>query len=351
MKRIGVLFPLVFVMGVLFLSILLMACGNSRFDSAPQSHAGMPQQAEAMGGAAAVTELFSHTGYNYAPSIIAEGTTRKIWWCGYGTPPGATISTDVIYYRSIDTATGIMSPIQMVFWPNPGQWDGRFTCDPSVIKGQFQNNGQTFTYALYYTATDLDDGTNNRIGVAFSNDGVNWVRYPQNPIIYPRISPTSGYGAGQAATYNRDDAAGIVLFHTDISANAVFVRTSTDGINFGPPTQLSSNGATLIENNDFAYDPKSGQFYAAIELPGTPGDRETYGFGVYRMPADLLLSGGGTWEWLATVDSNLTGAPLNHSPGLVRDGSGKLDAAYLEVYFSAGNNDPDTWNLYSFRRN
>ncbi len=301
-------------------------------------------------GTPALAGLFSDTsGYNYAPSVIDDGHTRQVWWCGYGVIPGGTLQTDVIFYRTIDIATGTMSPIQTAFWPQAGQWDGRFTCDPSVIAGTFQYAGQNYAYALYYTATDRDDGTNNRIGLAFSNDGVTWTRYAQNPIIYPQVSPAAGYGAGQAATWNRDGASAVVLVHTDLSAASVFLRTSPDGINFGAPVLVSSQGVTLVENNDFAYDPNTDTIYAAIEFPVTAGDRETRSFGLYRMPAAQWLSGQGIWERLTTVDTSITGGYLNHSPGLVRDGFGRLNPTQLEAIFSEGTNDPLTWSLHSIK--
>ncbi len=296
-----------------------------------------------------ITKLFGMPGYNYAPSIIAAGDVRQVWWCGYGAIPGTAFQTDVIYYRAINVATGEVSPTQTVFWPQQGQWDGRYTCDPSVIRGQFRSGGQSYGYALYYTATDRDDGTNNRIGVAFSNDGVNWVRYAQNPVIYPENYPTATYGAGQAATCNRDGLAAIVLFHTDLSGAGVLVRTSTDGINFGAPTALPQSGTTLVENNDFAYDPQADTFYGAVEFPVIAGDRESSAFGLYRITAGQLFAGTGSWEQLGTVDPATTGAHLNHSPGLVRDGFGNLDPQHLEAYFSEGTNDPSTWTLYSAR--
>ncbi len=324
---------------LLFLLLLtLVACGAQA--SPPP---GQPAQGASATTAFQPTRLFTHSGYNYAPSVIADGARRQVWWCGHGRVPGSSLQTDVIYYRWIDTATGAMSPVQMVFWPAIGQWDGQYTCDPSVLKGSFQYNGATYTYALYYTATDRYEG-NNRIGLAFSNDGVTWVRYPQNPLISPSVPGTPTYGAGQAATY-RDAAGNVVLFHTDVSANGVFVRTSADGVNFSDPTPVSTDGAAAFGNNDFAYDPQTNTIYAAIELPGRPGDRETDVFCLYRIAADQVV--GGHWEKLATIDTSVTGAYLNHSPGFVRDGSGLLDGRAVEMYFSEGNNKPDTWTLYS----
>ncbi|MBI5826571.1 MAG: hypothetical protein HZB22_02410, partial [Deltaproteobacteria bacterium] len=232
-----------------------------------------------------------------------------------------------------------------------GKWDSYFTCDPSVIRGEFINpeNGNAYSHAMYYTATDRSDGTNNKIGLAFSNDGITWERLSR-PVIAPQVNATSGYGAGQAATYNINAKAGIYVFYTDTSTNLgsrVWVRYTSNGIAFGPPVLLSNQGVPLSYNSDFAYDYNSGYFYAAISLLPRPVDRETYRFVIARMPANDLLNGHGVWEALATVDTGVTGYYLNHSPGLLRDYYGNLTPwlPAIEVYFSEGTNDPATWDL------
>lgn len=308
--------------------------------------------------------------YNYAPSVIQTGTTRQYWWCGQGTNPLTGVMTDTIFYRSYNTSTGVYAPITMVLYPSagPNMWDEAYTCDPSVIKGAFvdPDNATTYSYAMYYTATDrgphgIDagtslDGTNNRVGIAYSNDGVHWVKYSANPIIYPQVYPTNAYGAGQAATYNGDGVAGVYLFATDTSTSRgvrMWVRHTTDGIHFGSPTLISNAGlvsgsAPAMANSDYAYDYKSNQFYAAIELPArNTGDRETYRLGLYIMSASNLLGGTGTWTPKGYIDSNLTGSYLNHSPGLVRDNFGNVTPFLptVEVIFAEGTNDPSTWNL------
>jgi hypothetical protein len=59
------------------------------------------------------------------------------------------------------------------------------------------------------------------------------------------------------------------------------------------------------------------------------------------------LSGGGTWETLGEVNTNLTGYYLNHSPGLKRDLWGNLTGwlPNVQAYFAEGTNDPNTWEL------
>ena len=117
------------------------------------------------------------TGYDYGASIIRTGNTEQIWWCGDGPNPNGGQS-DVIYYRTRDLSTNTFTPIQQVFAEGLApSWDSAYTCDPSVIKGPFTYHSVSYAYALYYTGTDDPVGNNNRVGLAFSNDGVSWVRY------------------------------------------------------------------------------------------------------------------------------------------------------------------------------
>ncbi len=306
--------------------------------------------------------LFAHTNYDYAPSIIQSGALRQYWWCGYGPVPGGVpsggTSSDVIYYRTYDSSTGQYSPIQEVLTPTNAAWDAEYTCDPSVIEGHFTDpeNGRSYTYALYYSGTNV--AYNGRIGVAFSNDGVTWVKYSQ-PVIFPAVYPTPLYGAGQPSTYNYNGQAGLDLFYTDTTAtpiDRVYVRTTTDGIHFSAATLVTNNGiappgqpTVKMSNSDYAYDTSTATWYAAIPLPARPGDRETYQFGLYKMDSADVLGGTGTWTTLGYIDTDLTGGYLNHSPGLVRDGSGRITPFLpsVEVIYAMGGNDPATWDLAS----
>ena len=54
-----------------------------------------------------VTPLFTHNGYDYAASMIDEGTVRKFWWCGSGNTIGYSGPTDVIYASSAESVGGL----------------------------------------------------------------------------------------------------------------------------------------------------------------------------------------------------------------------------------------------------
>src|SRR5437868_2276196 len=302
------------------------------------------------------TLMGPHTGYDYAPTMMQVGSLQKFWWCGNGYIPGTATLADVIYYRTIDLSTGAASAYYQVLSPTPGTWDGVNTCDPSVIQGSFYNpdNGATYSFAMYYTGDDnlTNGGNNNRIGVAFSNDGISWIKYSGNPVIYPQVYPTSTYGAGQPATYSNDHLSNLTLFYMDQSTGVgtrVWIRTTNDAVHFSTPTLVSNEGVTTQQfgNSDFGYDAQSGYFYGLLDQTARSGDREAYTIGFYRMPAYQLLAGQGVWEFLGQVDTNLTGFYLNHSPGILRDPFGNVTPwlPSVEAYFSEGSNTPSTWDL------
>jgi hypothetical protein len=300
--------------------------------------------------------VIARSGYDYGPSVIEDGGIQRFWWCGLSN------GTDHILYQSYNPSTRTWSPSQPVSVLAPvagSSWEGRFVCDPSVVRGQFTYLGRSYAYALYYTATsdDTGGGIGNRIGVAFSNDGINWTRYAGNPIIRPS-SMDGTYGAGQSAVWNRDGRSSITLFYTDTSGKGLFTASSADGITFGAPTKLSTatteGGHLLRWNSDFAIDSTTGLLYAAV--PGyfrratRAGEHsETYEIGLYRLPYAQALAGTGTWEFLANIDTNLTGHALNFAPGFRRNGYGDLSGiighAGVTVYFGGGAMSDPSWDI------
>lgn len=301
-----------------------------------------------------------HAGYDYAPSMIREGNFDKFWWCGDDVPGGPDSTfKDVIYYRSVDRTTMTWSPILKVLTPSASGWDSIHVCDPAVVRGTFSINGQNYSYAMYYTGLQDADGTDNRIGVAFSNDGINWTKYAGNPVISPQVEPSLTYGAGQPAVFNANGASTLYVFYTDISTvhdHRSWVKVTSDGINFSTPTLLSnvSNFGQVAVNGDYGYDAQTDTFYglfgdrARLNGPGNAdNDKEAFALSIYSIPGSQLLAGQGTWSFLGTIDTNLTGSYLNHTPGILRDGFGNVTPwlPAIGVYFTRGNNSFNSWDL------
>ena len=196
--------------------------------------------------------------YDYSPSVIQSGNLQQSWWCGGAyNPPGTTYFSDTIQYQSINMSTGVQDGPMTVLGETPGAWDSVFTCNPKVVGGFFAdplNTGESFTYAMYYVGLGSDPESNNYIGVAFSNDGMSWKKFP-----YPVISPetSKGYGVGQPAAYNSNHQGAILLFYEDDSLYPRHVEAkSSDGVHFVTVGTLTTNGLDASNQTwgDIAYD-------------------------------------------------------------------------------------------------
>ena len=292
--------------------------------------------------------------YDYSPSVIQSGNVRQFWWCGFAVnPTRSSQETDAILYESVNLTTGETEGPLTVLAETRGAWDSVYLCNPKVIGGSFDNplgDGQSFQYAMYYVATS--DGITNNIGVAFSQDGVNWKKYPQ-PVI--RTSSASGYGVGQPAVYNSDHKAAISMFYEDSNPIIHHVAaTSNDGVHFTVQGALTTIGldpdCPEASWGDMAYDFKTGYWYAAfnrpLRAPSTTGDvleRGQLGIELYRIPDSALLTGSTPWQQLSTIDSNMTGYESNFIAGFVRDLYGNVNVGsypVIQMYVSVSNPQP-----------
>ncbi len=296
--------------------------------------------------------------YNYSPSIIQTGNVREFWWCSQGrNPADHSQDTDAIYYEAINMVTPVSQGPILVMAETPGAWDSGYTCNPKVIRGVFENplgDGNNYTYAMYYAAESRSFG-NNSIGVAFSNDGMQWTKYPQ-PVI-PSSSP-NGYGVGQPSLYNADGKATIRLFYEDDNPSLHHVAAiSSDGVHFVVQGTLTCNGLDaddpLATWGDMAYEPKAGEWYAVFNRPlravsATGGilERGQYGVELYKIPEDSLLTGTSPWQQLGSRDTNGTGFESNFLAGFVRDQYGNLELSAhpaIQVYTSISY-PPPAWH-------
>jgi hypothetical protein len=293
--------------------------------------------------------------YDYSPSVIQSGSLQQFWWCGGAyNPSNSNQYSDTIQYESIDLSTQARYGPVAVLSETQGAWDSVYTCNPKVVRGSFANplgDGESFSYALYYVG--LGTTGNNSIGVAFSNDGMSWKKYPQ-PIISPESQ--TGYGVGQPALYNSNNGrpGAIRIFYEDYSFYIHHVEaSSTDGVHFVTLGTLTTNG--LDPNypswGDMAYDPQTGYWYAGFNSaerdPSTTGtviERGSYGIQLYRIPDASLLTGATPWQLLTTVDTNLTGYEANFLPGFARDMYGNLIAGPVIQMYTSISDPPPPWN-------
>jgi hypothetical protein len=287
---------------------------------------------------------------NYSPSVIESDGIRHFWWCSSGVNPADhSQNTDAIYYQSVNSTTlqPEGAPI-LVLAETPGAWDSAYTCNPKVIAAKFKNplgDGQTYTYAMYYVGTSCICGTNNSIGVAFSNDGIQWKKYP-SPVIRP--TSTQGYGVAQPALFYDAQKSLLQIFYEEYNPTASHIAAvSGDGVHFTVQGNLSTNGLNIDNPNpswgDIAYEPKAGEWYALFNRPlrstSTTGgiqERGQYGIELYKISKDSLLTGG-SWQQLSTMDTNATGFESNFIAALVHDPHGNINlgqAGKIEIYAS-----------------
>ncbi|MGA9508291.1 MAG: hypothetical protein WBV55_06545 [Candidatus Sulfotelmatobacter sp.] len=296
--------------------------------------------------------------YNYSPSVIETGNIRQFWWCSEGVNPAdGSQNADAIYYQSVNTSTHESFGPVLVLAETPGAWDSLYTCNPKVIGGVFENplgDGQTYRYAMYYVGI-AGSGGNNKIGVAFSNDGVQWNKYP-HPII--SSSSTVGYGVGQPALYNADHKSAISMFYEDTNPALHHVAAlSTDGVHFEVHGTLTTAGLDPDDPQevwgDISYDSKAGEWYAVFNRPIRPAsttggvvERGQYGVELYKIEKDALLTGAKPWQQLAILDTNNTSYESNFIAGFVRDLYGNINVASyptIEMYTSISWPEP-SWD-------
>ncbi len=175
------------------------ALGGVSPPSRPDRPGARPLLTEAYRAEGAVVAAAGENAqYNYAPSLMVDGGRVRMWWCSQlvsAPPPG-----DDIVYSEGPTVAGPFSAARAVFGGGGGGFDGRHTCDPSVLRVDG-------AYYLYYTGAPSDHGVGNGIGLAVSPDGVNWTRANGGqPIVTSsfEVNRANAYGAGQPSVVYLD---------------------------------------------------------------------------------------------------------------------------------------------------
>ena len=139
--------------------------------------------------------------YNYGPTVMQDGDTTRMWWCSqYGSARPA--GDDILHAQSARLDGPFRAPgggiPEAVLSGSPGSFDGKHTCDPSVIR-------VGGVYYLYYTGAAGSHDHGNAVGLATSTDGRTWKRVDE-PIVRAAHDTTrdNTYGAGQPAAVHVD---------------------------------------------------------------------------------------------------------------------------------------------------
>jgi len=364
----------------------------------------LEKEAAADGGAAAVdfeSVLFGEDindtkKFNYCPSILTEvddqgRTVMHIWYC---TNKQSGIIMDHIGYRTgalQEDGKWVFSEEEIVLAPTAGTWDGRHTCDPSVIKGEFRLNGETYNYLMSYLGCTTEDYQKNETGLAVAKEaGGPWVKVDNlNPIVpwfddgneaeeqqkYENLQGTTSiyWGTGMPSLISIDGKGEVLLFYSstkrgigvrriDLSDLNNPVEKFTTGISHN--SVVNSSGVKCnLAIADFAYDPVAKRLYvASVTNERKPADvtltrvnshsMVCYVEGLENMEAvaSALQSGNYKWNTLGYVGPSETGWNRNHNPGLVRTEGGFIpDSNRIGVVVSTGNNDWPNENIFTYR--
>lgn len=116
-------------------------------------------------------------GFLEGPSVIFDGTTYKMWYCGYDATvdgSGTDGQANIGYAESSDGITWVKSLQNPIMTASAGEWDAIYVQDPHVLYDG--------VYHMWYGGNDVD-GYGQQVGYATSNDGILWTKSASNPVL------------------------------------------------------------------------------------------------------------------------------------------------------------------------
>ncbi len=306
--------------------------------------------------------------YNYCPSVMqmADGTAY-IYYC---TNKDSNRVIDYIGCRKGTRQSDgniLWGYEKIVLSPTEGSWDAMHTCDPSVVAGDFNYNGENYKYLMAYLGCTSTDNQENKIGFAVA-------KTPEGPFLKVGNSPfidftkESGvnafqWGVGQPSLINFDKQSKIILFYTKGDKNGTrTIAEEWELSNLNSPVRNTSvplsvsgltnllGGGDIINNADFAYDSVKGRFYASSDCHPNPEDAPDFISSHFRITYFSASSSfsEARWRTLATVGVDQTKYPRNHNTGILRDEYGHMiDSRYVTVFYTMSITGSDS--LWSYR--
>ena len=319
--------------------------------------------------------------FNYAPSILIEEedgqTVMHIWYCANRL---SGVIVDHIGYRK-----GILnednrwefSEESYALAPSIDTWDSRHTCDPSVIKGEFNYNNETYTYMMAYLGCTTEDYSNNETGIAIAKSPEGpWIKMDHlNPIVpWDRDNQSGSWGTGMPSLLSVDGKGKVLLFYSNASVGVsvdYYDFTNMDDPILTFTRNIVSTGLTnpngtflnYVGLADFSYDPFKNRLYMSsyTNTKNPPDVTVTrvnshgaihYIDGLDSMEevVEAIENQSYVWQLLDFIGPEDTGYDRNHNLGLVRDAYGYLyNSDQVMVVVSTGHVDYPNDNIYTYR--
>ncbi len=315
--------------------------------------------------------------YNYCPSTFIEDGKRYVYYC---TNRDEGNITDYVGFRSAqyseDTGWN-WSDMEIVLGPTEGTFDQRHTCDPSVTKGKFIYNDETYNYLMAYLGSIQSDNNGNEIGIAVSKTPEGpWIKCDEiNPLI-PYDRENAIWGTGQASLVNIDGEGDILMFYSVGNKDGTYEEVREyDLSNLNEPVLLQhakvptnglKSGDTLICDADVCYDVANKKMLLVKgKIPYSPDGNSPAFIAdklvVYYMdlsnsskPTDELFKGNNAsnWRLLGEIGYEQTGFMRNHNAGLLTDPYGHLleNTDFIEVALTRSDIANNEWNWLSTYR-
>ncbi len=228
------------------------------------------------------------------PFVIYNGNYYQMWYAAMDTGLDRRIG----YATSSDGMTWQKYPYNPVLdLGATGAWDSHYVNQPCVI---FDGS----IYKMWYIG--LGATGKYQLGYANSREGVNWAKYPSNPIITSAIGSPAGY-AGICSNFAIAQNSGYVGWYDygpGAGSRDIYHHTSTDGLSWVdyPNNPVLKRGAGSAWDNYYTVLPKvifvGKQYY--MYYAGSDGTKSQIGLAKSKFDSS------------GTLESSVITLPSNH---------------------------------------
>ncbi len=329
--------------------------------------------------------------YNYAPCVMVDGHEAHVYYCT-SMISGKSGADDRIGYRHGIKKDGVWywGPKSLALDKGVGNdaWDRTDVCDPDVIRGEFQYNGETYNYLMTYLGCWTPGNYENAYGFAVS-------KTPAGPFIrvdglcplydFWDLNPgyeykghddpeTSIWGWGQSCMISLDKKGKVLVFDTGRSKTGQTTEL-WDFSNLNNPqmlwrSEMSNVGITnmngqpdTICNISMVYDQRLKCFYMLSDvhpfdtmtvpnnLPTETRITMINDFGSETM-GDCFKNLKATWATLGSIGPDNTGFPKNSNTCFERDPYGWMvnpEANSIDILYSTVPEGVSKNWIFSFR--